>query len=589
MNRCQSSALAIATTATLSLLAFAGPGGGSASAASPMVHGPQSQAPVAGAALSAVYPVHTGITATVFWVGEPAGPDNTFIDNIQSAWDDKWETHYGGYDDYSNRNGYLPAGFTPHENPFYFDLPYNDFPNSGVRKTAAASTVYWGNSKVWGSGESMLKNRWVKLMRNGVACYAQWEDSGPFQYDDAAYVFGTAQPKNTLANNAGMDVSPATRDCLGFNGLNNAANKLDWQFVDDQDVPPGPWTQIVTTSPTDWSGPPSLIPGSVQQTAPADLAAGVGTTPVLRWLPPANALTGTTRYTAEIWDGDAATGGRQLPSLGTTAFSLALPAAEGLSASHLYYWDVIACNGAICSLPGARYRFTTAAGGLVSPPGPTASPTPSPTASPSPSPTASPSPTPSPTVSPSPSPIVTPVPAKTATPGPTPPVPTPTGAARHPVSAQPFIVSPNVYTDALAPGWVNWSWNASVNFAATAPVYAGANAIAFSTSAAYGGIYLHNDAPLNTTGLNYLVFAARATQAGQRYGVVLEDVNNRHIGVELLLANYGGDPQPGGWTLYRIPLVAIGAADCEVGGVVIQDEAGVVEPVLYVDAIGFVP
>jgi len=98
----------------------------------------------------------------------------------------------------------------------------------------------------------MLKNRWVKISHDGHTCYAQWEDAGPYEYNDHEYVFGTARPKNTIANNAGMDVSPAVRDCLVFNGINNDENLVDWQFVDPGDVPPGPWTEIITTSQIYW-------------------------------------------------------------------------------------------------------------------------------------------------------------------------------------------------------------------------------------------------------------------------------------------------------------------------------------------------
>lgn len=199
------------------------------------------------------YPLHTNITATVFWVGEPQGAGSS-EDNALSAWDDAWQAHYGGYDDYVNRNGYYPVGFTPKENPFYLDFPYNDFNNNGVRKVDAFQVVPWANEKTWGSLESLMKNRWVKIMKNGNTCYGQIEDAGPYVYNDYKYVFGTTDPRpqSTTANNAGMDVSPALRDCLKFNGLNNADNKVDWQFVNFADVPEGPWKQIITTSQIYW-------------------------------------------------------------------------------------------------------------------------------------------------------------------------------------------------------------------------------------------------------------------------------------------------------------------------------------------------
>jgi hypothetical protein len=93
-------------------------------------------------------------------------------------------------------------------------------------------------------------------MREGRVCYAQWEDAGPMYEDDAAYVFGTARPRNErtprYANGTGIDVSPAVRDCLGFRGVNNADNRVDWQFVTAAEVPTGPWRQIVTTSGVFW-------------------------------------------------------------------------------------------------------------------------------------------------------------------------------------------------------------------------------------------------------------------------------------------------------------------------------------------------
>jgi hypothetical protein len=197
------------------------------------------------------YPVHQNVTATVFWVDEPVGGGSS-EDNAVSAWDDEWQKHYGGFDDPQNRNGFLPAVFTPLENPFYLDLPYNDYTDNGVRKTNAAQVVYWAKSKTWGKSESMMKNQWVKLTSNGVTCYGQIEDAGPYQYDDYKYVFGTSTPKSKLANSAGLDVSPALRDCLKFNGWNNDENKVDWQFVEAKDVPSGPWKIIVTSSQINW-------------------------------------------------------------------------------------------------------------------------------------------------------------------------------------------------------------------------------------------------------------------------------------------------------------------------------------------------
>jgi peptidoglycan/xylan/chitin deacetylase (PgdA/CDA1 family) len=193
---------------------------------------------------SFAYPVHHDITTTVFWVGEPADKDNQFINNSASIWDDKWVANFGGVDDPNSRNGYYPSKFIPHENPFYFALPYNDITN-GTRMPDAYR-VYWSHDKIWDSSESMVKNKWIKITKGDKSAYAQWEDAGPFVYDDVNYVFGTANPQNKQNNNAGLDVSPGVSDFINLYGDNN--NVTTWQFVDFNDVPDGPWKKIITTS-----------------------------------------------------------------------------------------------------------------------------------------------------------------------------------------------------------------------------------------------------------------------------------------------------------------------------------------------------
>ncbi len=189
------------------------------------------------------YPMHTDITATLFWVGELGNSTNGFIPNDVSAWDGKWKIHFGGIDTPNNRAGFYPAAFIPKENPFYFALPYNDIDNNGDRKQSAFTTVFWANEKTWRNDESMCKNTWIQIVNGNKVAFAQWEDVGPFESDDSQYVFGTADPLNKI-NDAGLDLSPAVTDFLGLSGL----NKVSWQFVEFKDVPDGPWKDIITTS-----------------------------------------------------------------------------------------------------------------------------------------------------------------------------------------------------------------------------------------------------------------------------------------------------------------------------------------------------
>ncbi|MDB5181508.1 MAG: hypothetical protein JWP13_271 [Candidatus Saccharibacteria bacterium] len=185
---------------------------------------------------------HTGIMTTVFWIGESSDAANGYIPNADSAWDGEWQEHYGGIDSPDARNGYLPADFTPKENPFYVALPYNDFAPDGEPKNSAEECARLAVTP--DRSHSQCKNIWVAIRHNDRVAYAQWEDVGPFEEDDTAYVFGKAEPRNTDGLHAGLDVSPAIRDYLGLTGSDNT----DWGFVRAADVPSGPWKSIITTS-----------------------------------------------------------------------------------------------------------------------------------------------------------------------------------------------------------------------------------------------------------------------------------------------------------------------------------------------------
>lgn len=182
------------------------------------------------------------VTTTVFWVGEPADADNGYIANAMSAWDDQWQDNYGGVDDPKNRNGYFPSSFTPKENPFYIALPYSDLTDSGKRKASAENCPLSSNVAL--RRFSWCKNSWIAISSHAKTVYAQWEDVGPFETDDTAYVFGTQSPRNRYGVHAGLDVSPAVRDYLGLSDVDTA----HWKFVGESEVPVGPWKQIVTKS-----------------------------------------------------------------------------------------------------------------------------------------------------------------------------------------------------------------------------------------------------------------------------------------------------------------------------------------------------
>lgn len=191
------------------------------------------------------YAWKTDIVTTTFWIGEKPTKNNP-TPNHSSSWDSQWAQHYGGTDspDRDDRRNFRPADFTPRQNPFYVALPYNDV-SHGQHKPEAAQVIPWFKTDYKGPGVSVLKDRWIAVRFKGRTAYAQWEDCGPFRTDHSAYVFGSERPKPNLNKGAGLDVSPAVRDFLGM----NETDVTDWKFVEFNDVPKGPWSQLGDNNP----------------------------------------------------------------------------------------------------------------------------------------------------------------------------------------------------------------------------------------------------------------------------------------------------------------------------------------------------
>ena len=208
--------------------------------------GSRPSAPIRRVALSSriLYPWKTYVTATIFWCGEEASSRNP-VPNNKSSWDTDWAGNFGGYDDPDPTNrianyesgDFRPKNFIPKLNPFYVALPYNDVQDWSNHKPEASKVIPWFSRVNPEPGKTVLKGRWVQIFLNNRSCYAQWEDCGPWVTDDWEYVFGKKAPKTTQNGAAGIDISPSIRDYLGV----NSGTKLHWRFVEEGQVPYGPW------------------------------------------------------------------------------------------------------------------------------------------------------------------------------------------------------------------------------------------------------------------------------------------------------------------------------------------------------------
>jgi hypothetical protein len=76
-------------------------------------------------------------------------------------------------------------------------------------------------------------------------------------------------------------------------------------------------------------------------------------------------------------------------------------------------------------------------------------------------------------------------------------------------------------------------------------------------------------------------------QPNQHYVVSFVDASGKSL-TPVLLANYGGDPIPGTWKEYTIPLSALGADAKQIKGIFIQNWTSNPYQLLYVDSIALV-
>src|SRR5262249_8720501 len=134
-----------------------------------------------------------------------------------------------------------------------------------------------------------------------------------------------------------------------------------------------------------------------------------------------------------------------------------------------------------------------------------------------------------------------------------------------------------IYSDGLASGWQSWSWNGSVNVWGWPP-FGGSNSIAWQMYGGWGGLYLHSGTAGPTAGDTQLQFALLASGWGQFLTVSVVGESGQRIGWAQRLSDVGGDPTPGAWKTYSIPLSSLGAAGQRITGVILQDATGGWQP-----------
>jgi hypothetical protein len=168
------------------------------------------------------------------------------------------------------------ANTAQYENRYFCALPFNYV-------LYGASWIY-NRASINPNIAKKSKNEWIKITNkaNKKVVYVQWLDVGPWYVDDMFYVFDPtgktrpraevykdatnedkyifghfADPKRTAKmsfaiNGGGIDISPHAMYYL-LNGTGNTSNltamssiSVDWEFIEEKNVPTGPWKWNIT-------------------------------------------------------------------------------------------------------------------------------------------------------------------------------------------------------------------------------------------------------------------------------------------------------------------------------------------------------
>src|SRR6266568_4596068 len=146
-----------------------------------------------------------------------------------------------------------------------------------------------------------------------------------------------------------------------------------------------------------------------------------------------------------------------------------------------------------------------------------------------------------------------------------------------------YSVHYTIYEDALASGWHARSRASRINLANPAPVYSGSRSISFTPTGRGALLSLYTSTAVDTSLYTSLHFAAQARRAGQDYTVTLFDGAHKPLST-VHLAHYGGDPVPGSWKVYDIPLSDLRAHATHIRGMAIQSRSPRYAT-LYLDSI----
>ncbi len=178
-----------------------------------------------------------------------------------------------------------------------------------------------------------------------------------------------------------------------------------------------------------------------------------------------------------------------------------------------------------------------------------------------------------------PTPSNTSVPTQTPSPTAAPPAQMPQPTDTSPPAAEPIVV----YDDALARGWEDWSYEATIDLNNGNPVNRGTKSIAVTVTKGYGALSLRAPRPVSTAGYSAIRFWVYVPSGDRALSLYTESTDN---GGESKLVSFTAPS--GEWTAITVSLTELSNPSI-IKRFAIQDESGAAQPTFFIDDLEIVP
>ncbi len=137
----------------------------------------------------------------------------------------------------------------------------------------------------------------------------------------------------------------------------------------------------------------------------------------------------------------------------------------------------------------------------------------------------------------------------------------------------------DIYVNALAAGWADWSWDTTVNLNNASPFHNGSPSISLQFNQGWAGFYLHANPAISTDGYDTLRFWMQGGSSGSRQLRVVANGNDAQTYAVTATANT--------WTQVDVPLSSLGSP-ATLTQLYWQDTTGGAQAIFYLDDIQLV-